>query len=285
VSGFVYRWLKASSATGFMRYGPQMNRRSQDGLKDYFLCANCEDRFSLQEDMFAQKIFYPYVNDNSVCVDYEEYVLKFAVSASWRVLAYGIEKRGLPHFRRRHQEAIRETLDTWRDYLLDQRDNIGAHEIHLLPFCGIVDYRASDVPDGINRYLRHAVEIDVGVSDDETFTYCKLGPMDLIGLIEYPDLDHWQNTKISKTGHFGPGRTVVPGQYQQFIFKRCRRMLELEQNISDRQRTAIKRSYEQRIDRWETSDTYNATLLDVELQMRQSIRSGAESSDRFAERG
>lgn len=123
----------------------------------------------------------------------------------------------------------------------------------------------------------------VGVSDDEAFTYCKLGPMILIGLIEYPDLEHWQNTKISKRGRFGPGRTIVPGQYQQFIFNRCRRMLELERNISEKQRTVIKSSYEERIDRWETSDTYNATLLDIELQMRQSIRSGVESSDHLAE--
>src|SRR5437867_10627001 len=123
VSSFVYRWLKASSTTGFMRFGPQINRRAQDGVKDYFLCPACEERFSRDEDMFAKKIFYPYVNDNLVCVDYEGYVLKFAVSASWRVLAYGIEKRGLPHFRGRHQEAVRETLDTWRDYLLNQRNN------------------------------------------------------------------------------------------------------------------------------------------------------------------
>ena len=279
VSSFAYRWLKESSATGFMRFGPKMNQRTQDGLKDYFLCPICEDRFSLHEDMFAKKIFYPYVNDNSVCVNYEEYALKFAASASWRVLAYHLEKRGLSHFRGRHQKAVCDTLRTWRDYLLDKRDNIGAHEIHLLPFCGIVNHRSSDVPDGINRYLRRGVEIDVGVSDDEAFTYCKLGPLILIGLIEYPDLGHWQNTKISKRGRFGPGRTVVPGQYGEFIFKRCRRMLELERNISARQLALIKRSYEERIDQWENSDTYNATLLDIELQMRQVIGLRVESGD------
>jgi hypothetical protein len=87
-----------------------------------------------------------------------------------------------------------------------------------------VDHSANDVPQGINRYLRRIVQIDTGVSDYEAFTYCKLGPMILIGLIDYPDLNHWQNTKIAKKGCFGPGRTVVPGQYQQYIFKACRRM-------------------------------------------------------------
>jgi hypothetical protein len=279
VSAFVYRWLKESSATGFMRFGPKTNQRIQDGLKDYFLCPVCEDRLSRHEDTFSKKIFYPYVEDNSVCVDYEEYALKFAVGASWRVLAYVTEKRGLPHFRGRHQHAVHATLETWRDYLLDQRDDIGLHEVHLLPLCGIVDHNANYVPHGINRYLRRTVQIDTGVSDNEAFTYCKLGPMILIGLIEYPDLNHWQNTKIARKGRFGPGRTVVPGQYQHYIFKACKRMLELERNISDKQRAIIEKSYSARIDQWENSDTYDATLLDIELQIRRSIKATTKSND------
>jgi hypothetical protein len=42
VSAFVYRWLKNSSGTGFLRFGPKINQRVQDGIKDYFLCESCE---------------------------------------------------------------------------------------------------------------------------------------------------------------------------------------------------------------------------------------------------
>ena len=62
-------------------------------------------------------------------------------------------------------------------------------------------------------------------------------------------------------------------------------MLELERNISARQLALIKRSYEERIGQWEKSDTYNATLLDIELQMRQVIGLRVESGDDFAEGG
>jgi hypothetical protein len=272
VSAFVYRWLKESSATGFMRFLPKINQRTQDGIKDYFLCPACEDRLSGYEDMFSKKIFYPYVRDDSVSVDYGEYLLKFAVGASWRLLAYGIEKRGLAHFRGRHSRAVDDTLKTWQDYLLDRADDVGLHEIHLLPLSGIVDHNADHVPAGINRYLRRCVEINVGVSDAEAFTYCKLGPMILIGLIEYPDLDHWQNTKIAKKGRFGPGDFVAPGQYKNFIFERCQRMFELQRNISGRQRAAIEESYGKDIDRWKDSDTYDATLLDMQLQIRSSTK-------------
>jgi hypothetical protein len=117
VSAFAYRWLKETSVTGFMRHGPRMNRRQQDGVKDYFLCEVCEDRFSRFEGAFANTVFYPLVADSSLHIEYGEDILKFAVSASWRVLAYSNEKRRLQHFRGRHEGAISKTLAVWRRYL------------------------------------------------------------------------------------------------------------------------------------------------------------------------
>jgi hypothetical protein len=180
-----------------MRYGPSMNRRAQDGIKDYFLCEACEDRFSHYEDTFAKEVFYPFVENDSVCVDYGENVLKFAISASWRVLAYSEAMDRLKHFRGRHQNAILETLETWRSYLLGTADDIGRHEIHLLPFSGVVDYSGPDIPPNFNRYLRRAVAIDTVVSDHEAVTYCKLGPLILFGFIEYPDPSHWETRKFT----------------------------------------------------------------------------------------
>jgi len=272
VSKFVYEWLKDTSATGFMRFGPHVNRRDQDGIKDYFLCEQCEDRFSSYETIFAREVFHPFTQDNSVCVDYDEDVLKFAVSASWRVLAYGKEKRGLSHFRGRHGGAVAETLSTWRNYLLGFSSEIGRHEIHLLPFCGVIDCTGADVPPNLNRYLRRAVEIDVTVSDATAFTYCKLGPLMLIGLIEYPDLSHWQNTRIEKIGQLAPGITASPALCREYIFTRSRRLEELERALSEKQLRKIGESYNKNREKFETSDTYRATVLDIELQLRRTAQ-------------
>jgi hypothetical protein len=43
---FVYRWMKETSATGYLRFGQQPNLRVQDGVKRHLLCANCEQRFN-----------------------------------------------------------------------------------------------------------------------------------------------------------------------------------------------------------------------------------------------
>jgi len=269
VSAFVYRWLKSTSVTGFMRFGRSMNVRAQDGIKDYFLCDACEDRLSSWESVFATEIFYPFVENDSVCVDYGEDILKFAVSASWRVLAYGKQKDRLKHFRGRHERALSSALETWRSYLLGTTDDIGRHEIHLLPFSGVVDYSGDYIPPNFNRYLRRAVEIDTVVSDDEAVTYCKLGPLILIGLIQYPDPNHWENTKIQKSGRLGPCKTSCPAQYQHYMFKRSARMQELQEGLSQKQLDVIKQSYERNLAKLETSETIRATIADLELRFRR----------------
>lgn len=276
VPAFAYRWLKETSVTGFMRYGPHMNRREQDGIKDYFLCEACEDRFARYEGTFAKTVFYPLVADSSLRIDYDEEVLKFVVSASWRVLAYAKEQGRLKHFRGRHEGAISKALATWGGYLLGSSRDIGRHEIHLLPFFGVVDYSGGDAPLNINRYLRRSIEIDTVVSDEEAVTYCKLGPLILIGLIEYPNLDHWQNTKVSKTGKFEPKTTVCPAQYRNYIFKRCTRMKELEAGLSTRQLEKIEASYTKNFAEIDSSETAGALLLDLQLQHRIENREERE---------
>lgn len=263
---FVYRWLKASSTTEFMRFGPEMNRHSQDGIKDHFLCETCEDRFAALESTFATEIFHPFVADNFHEADYAEWMLKFAVSVSWRLLAYKIDERSLPHFRGRHTSSVTETLQRWRDYLLDRRDDIGEHEIHLLPLTGIIDHSASGVPKNINRYLRRTVEIEAGVSDTEAFTYYKLGPVIFIGLIAYPDLTHWKGTRISHGGRFPPRDIIAPGQYLDFISMRSRRLEKFESQFSERQLAKIKERYKKKIGRFEQSDTCRTLLMDLDLE-------------------
>jgi hypothetical protein len=56
--GFVFRWMKATSATGYLRFGQQPNLRVQDGLKLLLLCGDCEGRFNHWETQFANKIFH-----------------------------------------------------------------------------------------------------------------------------------------------------------------------------------------------------------------------------------
>jgi len=57
--GFVFRWKKETSATGYLRFGQQPNLRVQDGVKLHLLCRECERRFNNWETEFANRIFTP----------------------------------------------------------------------------------------------------------------------------------------------------------------------------------------------------------------------------------
>jgi hypothetical protein len=88
VPAFVYRWLKETSVTGYLRAGQNPRRRVQDGLKRHLLCARCEARFSAWETAFATKIFHPYIADHKLTARYGDWMLKFCVSLSWRALKF-----------------------------------------------------------------------------------------------------------------------------------------------------------------------------------------------------
>lgn len=55
------KWLKESSATGFMRELRAPNERIQDVWKTQLLCRDCEQLLSGFETYFAKEIFYPYL--------------------------------------------------------------------------------------------------------------------------------------------------------------------------------------------------------------------------------
>jgi hypothetical protein len=57
IPSFVYKWLKSTSGTGFLRFGMEPNRRAQDGHKRFWLCGVCEARLNYWETKFANTSF------------------------------------------------------------------------------------------------------------------------------------------------------------------------------------------------------------------------------------
>lgn len=88
VPSFVFKWLKDTSATGYLRDIIQPNLRKQDGFKFPLLCQKCETKLSLWENKFYKEIFLPYQNENQglepASYNYDDWLLKFVISVSWR---------------------------------------------------------------------------------------------------------------------------------------------------------------------------------------------------------
>lgn len=60
---FVLRWMKESSAIGFLRFARELDRRVQDGEKRYWLCHDCEMLLCQWETQFAAQVFHPLIAD------------------------------------------------------------------------------------------------------------------------------------------------------------------------------------------------------------------------------
>ena len=83
---FVGRWMKKTSATGFLSNAEDMSRRVQDLSSAPLLCGDCELRFSKLESYFADIMFYPFHMKGQRVFDYDERLGLFALSLAWRTV-------------------------------------------------------------------------------------------------------------------------------------------------------------------------------------------------------
>lgn len=114
----VIRWLKNSSA-GRLRAGEKPNVRVQDGPKPYFLCLGCEGRLNRWETPFAEHFFQPYHENRNVAptpIRYGKWMLKFAVSVSWRVLEF-LRPELVHQLDGETKLAIDNASEAWKQFL------------------------------------------------------------------------------------------------------------------------------------------------------------------------
>jgi hypothetical protein len=260
---FVFRWLKETSSTGHIRFGPQINKRVQDGINRQLLCGKCEDRFSVWETKFSKHVFHPLVGDKFQTIKYEDWLLKFSVSVCWRIYEEAYRHNQFRHYKGRHAAQLVSCREVWRRFLIGELPDVGEHHIHMLRWDGIIGGEGPELPTNINRYLRRAIEMDAPSNDSHGFIYGKLGPIILLGMVAYPGPKQWRGTRIYKEGKLKIRDTLAPVEYRDYVLARARRMLELENGISEHQMKKIAEST--KLDRLANSGTLKATEMDIDL--------------------
>lgn len=265
IPAFVFRWLKKTSSTGYLRFGQQMNQRVQDGLKTPFLCRDCEERFSKWEKQMAGEFFFPFHKDSRATFAYDVWMAKFCVSMSWRVLAYMQERYQDADFDGSFGADAERALSVWADFLLDKRSDIGDFEQHLLPLGPIMSTDGA-LPSNIQRYLMRAVEIDRILNTESAFTFAKLGHVVLMGFIREPEPELWQGTRIEiGAGLIAPTHLTLPDWLSVTFKQRSEQMAELQSQISPRQWDRIVATQRANEDRVFQSETLRARLEDRRL--------------------
>jgi hypothetical protein len=262
IPAFVFRWLKETSATGYLRTGTNPRRRAQDGLKTPLLCEECEQRFSRLEREFANEIFYPVQQDEVIEVKYGRWFLKFCVSISWRVLTYGMQEGQLDHFSKAQQREARAALDRWAQFLLDEVLHPGRFEQRLVLLGAIKSVSGTGFPPNANRYFMRGAEMDIAASPTSAFAYAKLGPFALFGMIEAGE--RWEGTKVNANeGTVGPKQYKFPHSIRDYWIDRASRLSRLSDNIPPQQKDRIEAAILANPERFLNSGTFEAMKHDV----------------------
>jgi hypothetical protein len=270
IPAFVFRWLKSSGLTGHIRNTLEPNKRIQDGTKRALLCIDCETLLSHDEKLFSDKLFYPWLGGTAP-ITYSEWLLRFCVSVSWRVLLDQKGRNALTRYSESQQLLLQKAERVWRGFLLGSELTPKEFEQHFVPFDLIKETTVPNLPDNINRYLMGTVEMDIVWSDHRLMTFSKLGRFVILGIIQGATRG-WVGTKVHVRRGVLPQREVVlPHNFLSFLLDRAVHTKEAYGKISDRQYEKIADAAERNIESSLHTEKVRAIIADAEMFGPQAV--------------
>lgn len=279
IPAFVFRWLRETSGTGHIRFAHDPNVRVQDGIKRYWLCDSCEGRLNSSETDFANKLFYPYLNNSGSRIRYSEWLMHLCTSLSWRVLKFYLEDDRLGDWDAQTLVRLSEADVAWRRVLMGAEPHAGRFEQHILPLDRISATSGRLVPN-INRYLMRAVHMDICRGSESIFTYTKLGRFIVLGFVHEPRREQWRGTKVNANqGWIEAKQYVLPKAFGDYLNEKAQSMNKRLAGMSDRQHTKVEETFRKNIDRYVESDAFQAMNADVEMFGNEAFsKRGVDSS-------
>ena len=211
---FVFQHANVRSPTGYMRTNISPNKREQDGLKEYLLCRNCEQRFSKWETKFAP-LFKKHHEKPGESFAYDRGQALAALSIVWRVLASARSHPELNHLTfGRDYSRTDSAFQVWSEVLLEHRPHPDKFRLNWLWF----DY-VTNGPKNLNRYIFHATDYDVYASDRESYTVAHLPGLFLVGTTELAPKNAFKGFGVSFKGgqYISREDKVCPAWLQEYM--------------------------------------------------------------------
>lgn len=261
---FVYRWLRQRSGTGHIRNTDNPNRRVQDGLKLPWLCDECERRFNEFETAFATKVFHPWHNGNNR-IAYREWLLKFCVSVSWRVLRYARGRNKNARYTLEQQQLMDRAEQRWRAFLNDLAPHPAEFEQHLLVFDLIESTTITDLPTNMNRFMTGPVTLDIVGSNRSLMTFAKLGRFNIFGMMQKGP-NKWEGTKVHvKHGVLAPGTFTVPVGLIDLFKEKASHVAAAMDTMSPTQRAKVDDNVVKNLEQFSSSDQFESIVADARM--------------------
>lgn len=271
VPAFVFRWLRNTSATGFLRFGLVPNRREQDGWKVHLLCGECEARLSGLERRFRSELFDSITQGSKPAHDHGRDSVRAVASILWRALVYFLDDAALhPELHRnqllpKQRALIPDALECWRRYAVGKSQTLGQHVIQLVPLGVLSAYENLAVHPNFNYWSRRTVEIDIGSNDKAAFIFVKMGPIVTLGFIQDVTGIQWQGTLLNPAGGAVGGTMAIPETVLNYFFARAENATLNHLRLSAAQKARVVESLRQNPARSAVSDTIQTMNRDIEM--------------------
>lgn len=183
---FEFKALKKNALTGNIRRSDKPNLRTQDGLKIYLLCEDCEQRFSKLEKRFADNIYHPIrVKEHEFTYSYEgDWIKRYLISVAWRCLKHSFIINDFNGF---HDNEIKEILDKvedWRKFLLSD-DLINEDCVYLIPMTQKYFDKNIFPSDITYNYANSAVEFDKEINQAGNWGFVYIKMAYLVGIVSF----------------------------------------------------------------------------------------------------
>jgi len=258
---FVSRWLKETSATGYVRKVTKPNLRKQDFSTEQLLCRGCENIFSQCENQFAQNIFYPYLSDEKNEFEYDEWLLKFAVSLIWRLGI--VELNRFRDYKPQLTNDVEHALSIWREYLLNNAPMKEQFGFHLFFFSYVQKANNISLPEGFHWYTLRATDATLPASESEVYGYVKLPALIFFSGIKPKLPTELTNTFIHEHGKFNVSTQKVHNDvFGDFYLDRVQQAWDRGLTISEKQQMIIQETMERNPEKTLKSESFQVFLAE-----------------------
>ena len=233
---FVRKQTRATSAVENPRYytveGGEFQKLEQDFAKRAWLCKDCEQLLSRSEKRFAEDVYQGIWADRvGSATIHEEHVRRFLVSMAWRAWQWYDEHPQKPFRRVSNHDRLKEAEQTWREYLLHKRADVGAFEQHMLLQRRQTASASGRIVKLDGFYWDRGINLDMlsnGRSKEEvSMVYAKIPKIAIFGVVEQAKIGYWQGTLVEPGlgDKWTSQNAVVPDPILHYMGSQSEKML------------------------------------------------------------
>lgn len=231
---FVIKWMKNTGPTPFLRKAVDPNTRIQD-YHEKLLCKECEQIFSDWEGKFASHVFYPHVRDQTNKFEYGEWLYRFVLSVSWRLLVSDMavwHEHDPPKV-----DIVEERLETWRRILIGEKPLSDDPSSHHIFFVDELDLVTSDPegPDNFELYMQRNLDGTSIAGDDDIHVFFKFPKILFFSTISPSNPDGFTGTEIKEEGVIEPPQELGP-KWGSLLYERIEKVAQVSMSNHEREK-------------------------------------------------